>query len=58
MRDLKGLGLDPTEELEVLEEEVVFWQAIGELDAVVAAALRHPCNSLLRNKQTHDKHDV
>jgi len=60
MRQLQGLRFNPTQWLEVLQEEVILRQLRRELDAVVASSLRNPCYRLpivsdLRGRNTHRK---
>lgn len=44
--EFQSLSLDPTKGLQVLQQEIIFRQLVRQLDAVVVATLRHPCNSL------------
>ncbi len=46
MVDFECLSLDPTQKLEVFQQEIVFWQLLRKLDTVVTSTLRNPCDGL------------
>lgn len=44
--EFECLSLNPTEWLQILQQEIIFWQLQWQLDAVVVASLRSPRNRL------------
>ena len=46
MRELECLRLDPTQRLQVLEEEVIAWELCRQLNTVIVPTLRNPYDRL------------